>query len=173
MNEYECVLVISPRLPFPFYPFHVLMFLPTPTFFRHSATSCPHAQFARLAVNCHHFGLTTRFPFPPPRAVVDLLVSWKMLHIFFAWFSFANQAEKLQLFMLHSRLNHMPCTIYTNLFAVYTTWYILLPAPINLTRRCVACGMSNALRVHLVLGPSSFVLRSPFITYAFVLGCIK
>lgn len=75
MNEYECVLVIPPRLPFPFYPFHVLMLLPTPPFFRHSATSCPHAQFARLAVNCHHFGLTTRFPFPPPRAVVDLLVS--------------------------------------------------------------------------------------------------
>lgn len=142
-------------------------------FFRHSATSCPHAQFARLAVNCHHFGLTTPFPFLPPRAVVDLLVSWEMLHIFFAWFSFANQAEKLQLFMLHSRLNHMPCTIYTNLFAVYTTWYILLPAPINLSRRCVAFGMSNALRVHLVLGPSSFVLRSPLITYAFVLGCIK
>lgn len=138
--------------------------------FRHELSTC---TICSSCCQLSPFRIDDTLSLSPPRAVVDLLVSWKMLHIFFAWFSFANQAEKLKLFMLHSRLNHMPCTIYTNLFVVYTTWYILLPAPINLSRRCVACGMSNALRVHFVLGPSSFVLRSPLITYAFVLGCIK
>lgn len=37
--------------------------------------------------------------------------------------------------------------------------YTAARLPINLARRCVACGMSNALRVHLVLGPLSFGLR--------------